>query len=94
MIDLHSHILPNLDDGAKDLIESMAMAKLATENGITAIAATPHHKNGRYNNEKNSIEAAVKALNANIQTIYMKGLAHLLKITWKTGISRRSNEDK
>ncbi|OMP66124.1 tyrosine-protein phosphatase [Domibacillus epiphyticus] len=67
MIDLHCHILPNLDDGPKDLLESMELVKRALENGITAIVATPHHKNGRYHNEKNRIEAAVKELNANIQ---------------------------
>ena len=42
MIDLHSHILPGLDDGAKSYSESIEMAKLAVENGVTAMVATPH----------------------------------------------------
>lgn len=42
MIDLHSHILPELDDGSGSLAESLAMARMAVESGITAIAATPH----------------------------------------------------
>lgn len=42
MIDLHSHILYNLDDGALTLAESLAMAQLAAADGTRVIAATPH----------------------------------------------------
>ena len=42
MIDLHCHILPALDDGALDLADSLAMARQAEQDGITAICATPH----------------------------------------------------
>ena len=42
MIDLHSHILPGIDDGARDLADSVAIAEAALADGITAIAATPH----------------------------------------------------
>ncbi len=42
MIDIHSHILPGLDDGSPDLAESAAMARLAAEAGTTDIVASPH----------------------------------------------------
>ena len=42
MIDLHSHILPVLDDGSQSLRESLAMARMAVESGATVMAATPH----------------------------------------------------
>src|SRR5699024_4492855 len=42
MIDLHCHILPGLDDGAVDLAESVAMARLAAADGSRYICATPH----------------------------------------------------
>lgn len=42
MIDLHCHILPALDDGARDLDDSVAMARAAAADGIEAICATPH----------------------------------------------------
>jgi len=42
VIDLHSHILPALDDGARTLDESLAMAHIALADGITCLAATPH----------------------------------------------------
>jgi protein-tyrosine phosphatase len=42
MIDLHSHILPGVDDGARTLEESVALARLASVEGIDVVAATPH----------------------------------------------------
>jgi protein-tyrosine phosphatase len=42
MIDLHSHILPGLDDGAKTIEDSLAMAEDAISDGITHVVATPH----------------------------------------------------
>lgn len=42
MIDLHSHILPQLDDGARSLQEALEMARIAVDSGVTAMAATPH----------------------------------------------------
>lgn len=44
MIDIHSHILWEIDDGAKKLNISIEMAKLAVDNNITSIIATPHFK--------------------------------------------------
>jgi protein-tyrosine phosphatase len=42
MIDIHSHILPGLDDGARTLDEAMAMVRMAADSGTTDIVATPH----------------------------------------------------
>lgn len=42
MIDLHCHILPGLDDGSRDLDDSVAMARQAESDGIEAVCATPH----------------------------------------------------
>jgi protein-tyrosine phosphatase len=42
MIDLHSHILPGLDDGARDLDEAVEIARAAVADGTRVIAATPH----------------------------------------------------
>jgi protein-tyrosine phosphatase len=42
MIDLHCHILPGLDDGARDLGDALALARQAREDGIEAVCATPH----------------------------------------------------
>lgn len=62
MIDLHCHILPGVDDGAASLQESLSMAEQAIAQGITHLLCTPHHNNGRYENEKSSVIAAVHHL--------------------------------
>lgn len=43
MIDFHSHILPEIDDGAKDVEESIAMLKMLKEQGVNTVALTPHY---------------------------------------------------
>lgn len=42
MRDLHCHILPGVDDGSRDMEESLAMFRAAREAGITSITCTPH----------------------------------------------------
>jgi protein-tyrosine phosphatase len=42
VIDLHCHILPGIDDGAADVDDSLAMARVAADDGIEAVCATPH----------------------------------------------------
>lgn len=42
MIDLHCHILPNVDDGPRSLDESLQMAAFCVMDGITHVTATPH----------------------------------------------------
>lgn len=55
MIDLHCHILPGVDDGSKDMEESLAMARAAIQQGITHILCTPHHNNGKYSNPADKV---------------------------------------
>lgn len=51
MVDIHAHILPGIDDGAADLYDTLEMAKIAVENGVTAMVATPHcNIPGMFNN--------------------------------------------
>lgn len=57
MIDIHSHILPGIDDGAQTLEESLEMLRLAAASGTTDIVATPHS-----NPEFDFDEARVKEL--------------------------------
>ena len=42
MVDIHCHILPRFDDGSSSLDESLTMARMAAESGVTDIVATPH----------------------------------------------------
>ena len=42
MVDIHTHILPGVDDGSGDMTDSVLMAELAVEGGTDTILATPH----------------------------------------------------
>ena len=55
MIDIHAHILPSIDDGARSEKESFHLLEQAKDNGVTAIFLTPHYIVGskyNLNNEK------------------------------------------
>jgi protein-tyrosine phosphatase len=60
MIDLHSHILYGLDDGAKTIEDTLAMARQAVADGISVIVATPHHHDGAYDNPPDVIEQRIQ----------------------------------
>lgn len=61
MIDLHSHILPGIDDGARSLDEALALARQAAADGVTTIAATPHVRSD-YPTTAEQMESGVVAL--------------------------------
>ncbi|WP_075981929.1 tyrosine-protein phosphatase [Bacillus massilinigeriensis] len=67
MIDIHCHILPNVDDGPSNYFDVIEMANQAVMTGITHLFATPHHMNGRYENTKTEILAGVRSLNQILQ---------------------------
>ncbi len=50
MIDIHCHILPNIDDGASTMETSLEMARLAVTEGITDLIVTPHGRHPQFDN--------------------------------------------
>ncbi len=64
MIDIHSHILPGIDDGAKDLSESLVLLNIARNDGITHMVATPHIHIGRFNNSASQLYSELANLKA------------------------------
>jgi protein-tyrosine phosphatase len=66
VIDLHSHILPGLDDGAVDLADALEIARAAAADGITAIAATPHVRED-YPTTADAMEGGVRHLRAALE---------------------------
>ncbi|MCK5719628.1 MAG: hypothetical protein KAH84_06720 [Thiomargarita sp.] len=67
MIDLHCHLLPAIDDGANNLEDALAMARMAYENGIETAIMTPHIMVGRYDNDVNTIRTAFTAFKQALQ---------------------------
>ncbi len=63
MIDIHSHILPGVDDGASDLDEALLMCRLAAEDGCAGIVATPHLRHESWPNmDRRRLEALWRQL--------------------------------
>jgi protein-tyrosine phosphatase len=68
MIDLHSHILPGLDDGAADLATSIGMARAYVAQGVKCVACTPHILPGLYNNSGPLIRAELRKLQRHLNS--------------------------
>jgi protein-tyrosine phosphatase len=62
--DIHCHVLPGVDDGARNEVESLAMAAAAAADGTTTLIATPHQLGGHAEVTAQGIRAGVMALNA------------------------------
>ena len=62
MIDIHTHVIPNVDDGSPNLETSIAMVKHEIEIGVDTIYCTPHHIFRRY-------EKSVEEIKANFQLL-------------------------
>lgn len=67
MIDLHSHILPGIDDGAATLEMALEMARIASADGIRTMACTPHIYPGMYDNSAEGIRTATAQLQQALQ---------------------------
>ncbi len=61
-VDIHNHILPGIDDGAKTVQESVELIRGFKELGITNLVATPHIMNNYYPNNKETITASLDLL--------------------------------
>jgi protein-tyrosine phosphatase len=72
MFDLHCHILPGLDDGAPDLAVSLDMARMFIDDGVAAVACTPHMLPGLYHNSGPQIRVAIEQLRAALRESDLK----------------------
>src|SRR6266487_4027628 len=66
MIDLHSHILRGIDDGARTLEDSIEIARAAVSDGITVIAGTPHVRDD-WPTDAGAMEFRVSELRAELE---------------------------
>ena len=66
-VDIHCHILPGIDDGARDWDDALAMARLAVEDGTSTIIATPHQLGSWNQNRGDDIRRLTAELNERLQ---------------------------
>jgi protein-tyrosine phosphatase len=63
MIDIHCHLMPGVDDGSRDLDESLAMFENAYTSGVTSVVLTPHYiKDTKYNYKNSAKQGSVEIL--------------------------------
>ncbi|WP_425236750.1 tyrosine-protein phosphatase [Ulvibacterium sp.] len=62
LVDIHNHILPGIDDGAKTVEESILLIKGFAELGISSIIATPHIMHHYYRNNQETIKDSLLIL--------------------------------
>ncbi len=67
MIDIHTHLVNNVDDGSRDAIESLTNFKLASKAGFTDIILTPHYIEEYYENSPEIIEPKIQELQGKIE---------------------------
>jgi len=69
MIDFHSHILPNIDDGAKSLEQTLNIIKEAKDVGFSQIISTSHYLEGYYESDVEERKELLQKINSYIQEI-------------------------
>ena len=67
MIDFHTHILPNIDDGARSIDETFNLIKEAQKAGFEAIVSTSHYRENYYETDTPEREVWVNAIYENLQ---------------------------
>jgi len=67
LIDLHTHILPGVDDGVKEEDEAVEFARAAFADGVRTLVATPHSKDGFFENGRAEVLAAVERLQGKLR---------------------------
>jgi protein-tyrosine phosphatase len=65
-IDLHTHLLPGFDDGAKDAAEALEILFQAQQAGFAGVVATPHFMAGVYEHDRPAVQQAIAALAADM----------------------------
>lgn len=103
MLDIHSHILPGIDDGAKTLDEAIKMIEMAIEDGTKNIVATPHYCKGfgeeKYKDVKRRVEELkdeLKKRKLNIEVYYGQEVYYSEKLLddYENGIIGTINDGK
>jgi protein-tyrosine phosphatase len=67
VIDLHTHVLPGIDDGPDTMEESVELARMAAEHGATVLVATPHVTYDHRDNTSERILAEVERVNRELR---------------------------
>lgn len=68
--DIHSHILPGVDDGSESMEESLAMIEVAYQEGTRSIFCTPHYERGKNRYTKEELNIRFQELCKEVEKVY------------------------
>jgi protein-tyrosine phosphatase len=86
MIDAHNHLLAGIDDGAKDIEETPKICRMAADDWIRVIVATPSSFDGEFLNHVDAVKSLVRDLTTSLASIG-------LNVTIMPGMEIRITED-
>ena len=90
-VDIHSHILPGIDDGAKDVHESLELISKMREIGFSKIIGTPHIYPGLYENDYDSIKSSYEKIkNLNKEIILDYGAEYMADYNMLNNIEKKN----
>lgn len=89
MIDLHCHLLPNVDDGPETVREAIALARMAVADGITVSVLTPHIHPVRYVNTRSSLQRTFEDFR---QILKLEGIPLAVRLGGEMRLSPESLE--
>jgi protein-tyrosine phosphatase len=76
-IDIHSHIIPDLDDGSPNMDQTVNMLRIAYRDGIRSIIVTPHNQRGKYRITNNQIKYHMNELQEYIDSSSLDITLHM-----------------
>ena len=71
MIDIHCHIIPGVDDGAKTRFQVRELLKMEYESGVRALILTPHHRKGMFEADRETVMKRASYVRDEIQSLKM-----------------------
>ncbi|MEM8927809.1 MAG: CpsB/CapC family capsule biosynthesis tyrosine phosphatase [Bacteroidota bacterium] len=93
-VDIHNHILPKIDDGAKDVNESVELIKAFGEFGIRDFICTPHIMSNYYDNTPKTIKKSYKKLKKELEKLAISDITlnyaaeHMIDANFETVLGR------
>lgn len=93
--DIHTHLLPGADDGAKDLQDALALIKMAWENGTRTIILTPHFRGVYKKNTPEMLQQMFEAFQQTVAAEYPEMKLHLgCEIHYQSEVPEWLREEK
>ncbi|MBQ8337830.1 MAG: capsular polysaccharide biosynthesis protein [Oscillospiraceae bacterium] len=94
MIDFHSHVLPNIDDGSRSVTESVTLLEMLSTQGVKTVCATPHFmatedepeaffekRRRSFESLKNELAASAPDLRLGAEVLYYSGISRLSELS-------------